>query len=245
MNETIELLLNHRSVRAYTDQAVAPETLARIIACAQMAPSSSHIQAYTIIDVTDCALREAIKAVSGGQRWVTEAPVLLVFCADLHRAGTHFPGLDETILGNTEFLVTGVIDVALAAQKALIAAQSLGLGGVIVGGIRNNVAKISETLGLPSLVFPVFAMCLGYPASVPDQKPRLPQALVLHRNCYDEPAEPELIAAYDQEMKAYYAERESNSHDACWTERCGHLLASKRRDEVDTDLKRAGFLKQK
>lgn len=245
MNDTIELLLNHRSVRHFTGEPVTPETLAEIVTCAQMAPSSSHIQAYTIIEVTDPHIRSGIRKVSGDQRWVTESPSLLVFCADLHRPGLYFEGLDETTLGNTEFLVTAVVDVALAAQKALIAAQSLGLGGVIVGGIRNDVARISELLQLPKLVFPVFAMCLGFPASQPDRKPRLPQPVILRRNHYDEPSEAELVAAYDSEMREYYADRESGSHDACWTQRCGSLLSSKRRDEVDADLKKAGFLKQK
>ncbi len=245
MNETIKLLLNHRSIRDYTAQQVKPEVLAQIVTCAQMAPSSSHVQAYTIIQITDKTLREEIKTVSGGQRWVTTAPVLFMFCADLNRPRKYFDGVDDELMGNTEFLLMAVADAALAAQKALIAAQSLGLGGVVVGGIRNDTAKIRELLKLPKLVFPLFAMCLGYPADTPDLKPRLPQPVILRQNSYDDVTEAEMISDYDEVMRQYYAERESNVRDDCWSKRCGDFLTSKRRDEVDAVLKEAGFLKQK
>ena len=245
LNETIDLLLNHKSVRKYTDKPILEEIRNQIIACAQMAPSSSNMQTYTIIEVHDTAIREKMMEISGGQRWVTSAPMLLVFCADLQRANRYFKKMDATALGNTELFTVAIIDTALAAQKALIAAQSFGLGGVIVGGIRNDVNRISQLLQLPDLVFPAFAMCLGYPAENPDMKPRLQLDIIRRHDCYELSDEAELMAAYDKTMQQYYAARETGSHIEPWSERCGQLITDKRRAEVDTYLKKAGFLKQR
>lgn len=244
MNETVQLLLNHKSVRHYTTDPVPEIVRDQIIACAQMAPSSSNMQAYSIIEIHDPSIREGLMAISGGQRWVIAAPMLLVFCADLQRAKRYFKGLDPDVLGNTELFTVSVIDAALAAQKALIAAQALGLGGVIVGGIRNDVAGVSSLLKLPELVFPAFALCLGYPAVEPEQKPRLPMDVILRQDHYEIPDEAERMAAYDEKMQRYYAERETGAHQERWSERCGLLVTDKRRDEVDEFLKKAGFLQQ-
>lgn len=244
MNETVRLLLNHKSIRHYTGDPVPEDVRDQIISCAQMAPSSSNMQAYSIIEVQDPLIREGLMMISGGQRWVKAAPLLLVFCADLQRAKRYFKSLDHDVLGNTELFTVSVIDAALAAQKALIAAQALGLGGVIVGGIRNDVARVSELLKLPELVFPAFAVCLGYPAAEPDLKPRLPKDVILRQDHYEIPGEAERMAAYDEAMQRYYAERETGAHQETWSERCGLLVTDKRRDEVDDFLKKAGFLQQ-
>ena len=84
-NETIDLLLAHSSVREFSDKPVDEETVHTILACAQKAPTSSYLQAYSIIRVEDPAKREALAEYAGGQEWVMKAPLVLLFCADLHR----------------------------------------------------------------------------------------------------------------------------------------------------------------
>lgn len=86
MEKTIELLLNHKSIRKYTDQQVSQETIEKIISCAQMAPTSSHFQVYTIIQVKDINKRKLLAEWAGGQKWVEDAPLVLLFCGDLYRA---------------------------------------------------------------------------------------------------------------------------------------------------------------
>ncbi|MDF2521809.1 MAG: Oxygen-insensitive nitroreductase [Clostridia bacterium] len=244
MNETINLLLNHMSIRRYKDKPVDRETVNTIIKCAQMAPTSSHFQAYTIIEIQDSAKREFLAKAAGDQRWIKEAPLVLLFCGDLHRGKEYFEGADPEVFSNTESYTVAVVDAAIAMQKALIAAQSLGLGGVVAGGIRNDVEGVAKEFKLPELVCPLFALCLGYPDEVPGTKPRLPQEEIHKIDYYDESNSRELIDKYNQEIKDYYTKRTNGKAQDRWTERCGRLLMAKTRDEVGCFLRKIGFLKR-
>ena len=84
-NETIDLLLAHSSVRQYQDKPVSQEVVDTILNCAQRAPTSSYLQSYTIIQVEDKEKRAALMEFSGGQKWLVNAPLVLLFCGDLHR----------------------------------------------------------------------------------------------------------------------------------------------------------------
>lgn len=244
MNQTVELLLNHMSIRKYKDKPVDRETVNTIVKCAQMAPTSSHFQAYTIIEVRDRAKRYFLAETAGGQKWVIEAPLVLLFCADLHRGRKYYEGTDPEVFSNTECYTVAVVDAALAAQKALIAAQSMGMGGVVVGGIRNDIEGVAKEFKLPELVAPLFVLCLGYPDEVPGLKPRLPQEEVHKTDFYDESRQNELIEQYNQEVKDYYVKRTGGKITDRWTERCGRMLMAKTRDEVGYFLRKVGFLKK-
>lgn len=245
MDQTIKTLLDHVTIRNYdTARAVAQEVVATIIRCAQMAPTSSHFQAYTIIRVNDSEKRALLAEASGNQKYVNEAPVTLLFCADLHRAAKYYENIDINILSNTEFYTIAVVDTAIAGQKALIAAQSLGLGGVMIGGLRNDIERVHKAFKLPELVFPLFALCLGYAASEPAKKPRLPVDVVLKQDFYDESRDDELIGEYNEQVRRYYSERTNGTEDVNWTERCGKYVSAKPREEVGPFLRKIGFLQR-
>lgn len=241
MNQTIEFLTQHRSIRKYKDIPVSEQVIAQIVNAAQWSSTSSHFQAYTIINVRDKAKRETIAQAAGGQPWVVQAPLFLVFCADLHRAQKYWLNKQERVFSNNEFFIISTVDAALAAQQAFIAAESMGLGGVYIGGIRNNLPMVSEALGLPNLVYPVFGMCLGYPDDNPGLKPRLPMQAVYKIDSYDESGDDEIIAAYNQQIKEYYLARTGGSTDESWSERCGRLMMEKTRDNLGLFLKEKGF----
>uniref|UniRef100_UPI00257E1362 oxygen-insensitive NADPH nitroreductase n=1 Tax=Aeromonas sp. TaxID=647 RepID=UPI00257E1362 len=143
--------------------------------------------------------------------------------------------------GYIEQLLIGAIDGALMAQNALLAAQSLGLGGVYIGGIRNNPAAVSEALGLPDLVIPLFGLCLGHPAQVPEQKPRLPRALVVHENHYQAELDRPLLARYDQQIEAYYQARSSNNKQQTWSSQIRGILGKEARPFMQAFLQSKGF----
>ena len=146
MNETINLLKNHKSIRKYKDKPIEDEKLKSIIECAQCASTSSFIQAYSIINVVDMDNRKNIAYLSGDQSYIEQCPLFLVFCADLNRSKTLCEINDKTMAeGNTETFILATVDASLAAQNALIAAESLGLGGVYIGGIRNNPKEICKS----------------------------------------------------------------------------------------------------
>jgi FMN reductase (NADPH) len=167
----IDLLQNHRSIRKFTDQKITSEDLEQILYSAQMAATSSHVQAYSIVGVTDQEKKKQLAEWAGDQSYVENCAHFFVFCADLHRLGEVAIRKEKDLkdsLDYTEMFMVATIDAALAAQNAAIAAESLGLGIVYIGGIRNNPDKVSQLLKLPDKVYPVFGMCLGYPDQNPD-----------------------------------------------------------------------------
>ncbi|MGE9090949.1 nitroreductase NfsA, partial [Escherichia coli] len=164
-----------------------------IINSARATSSSSFLQCSSIIRITDKALREELVTLTGGQKHVAQAAEFWVFCADFNR---HLQICPDAQLGLAEQLLLGVVDTAMMAQNALTAAESLGLGGVYIGGLRNNIEAVTKLLKLPQHVLPLFGLCLGWPADNPDLKPRLPASILVHENSY-QPLDKDALAQYD------------------------------------------------
>ncbi len=243
MNETINLLKSHKSIRKYKDQAVEDEKLKAIIECAQSASTSSYIQAYTIISVKDKDNRKKIAYLSGEQNYIEQCPLFLVFCADLNRTKTSCEINNVTMEeGYTETFIVATVDAALAAQNALIAAESLGLGGVYIGGVRNNPSQINEILHLPHGVYPVFGMCLGYPNHNPDKKERLPLEVIYKTDEYNVYGDAERIEEYDVHIKDYYEIRTKGKRLDTWTAQISNQMKQPQRPHMKGFLQKQGFL---
>lgn len=237
MTPTIDLLRRHRSIRAFTTQPIMPEQRHAIIAAAQSASSSSFLQCSSIIRITDPELRRALAHDSGDQDYVVAAAEFWVFCADFQRHLQIFP---QARVGMAEQLLLGCVDTALMGQNALVAAESLGLGGVFIGGIRNHIAEVTARLALPQQVLPLFGLCLGHPDAEPDLKPRLPQELVVHENCY-RPLDKERLAQYDRHLVDYYRRRESNRRRDSWSEHIRRTLQKELRPFILDYLHQQGW----
>lgn len=241
MNETIELLLNHRSIRKFKEEPVSGEQLSAVIDAAQHASTSSNMQAFSIIGITDMALRKQLAALAGNQAYIEQCPVFLVWCADLYRyehaASRHYQG---ELLSTTENFIVATVDAALAAQNAAIAAESLGLGIVYIGGIRNNPQQIAELLGLPEHVYPVFGMCMGVPDQEPLVRPRLPRQAVYHENSYSTTSLEQAIDQYDETVSAYMRDRSNGQADTSWSQAMAAKAAPQRLHMREFLLKR-GF----
>ncbi|KIL41582.1 NADPH-dependent oxidoreductase [Gordoniibacillus kamchatkensis] len=228
MNETLRLLLAHRSIRRFRPDPVPAETVERIIGAAQAASTSSNIQAYSVVGVTDAGAKRRLAELTGGQRHVEQCPLFLVWCADLHRlqlAG-RIANPAFALEPNVETFLLATVDAALAAQNAAVAAESLGYGIVYIGGIRNRPAEVTELLGLPQLVYPVFGMCVGVPDQQPDPRPRLPQSAVYHSGRYsDDDALEAAVREYDETMRSYYARRAGGGRDTVWSKEMANRLS--------------------
>lgn len=198
MNEILKTLTHHRSIRSYTDEPVTDEQLETIAHAAQSAPSSINGQQVSIVCVQDPANKARIAELAGGQPWIAQAPVFLLFCADFHRAhlAAQMHGRELAIAESVEALIVGACDVGLAMGNAIAAAESLGLGIVPIGGVRNQPLALVEMLELPRYVFPICGLVVGHPASYAAIKPRLPRAAVFHREKYQPDLQP-LIEEYD------------------------------------------------
>ncbi|ECB0725049.1 nitroreductase NfsA [Salmonella enterica subsp. enterica] len=237
MNPTIELLCGHRSIRHFTDEPVTDAQREAIIAAARSTSSSSFLQCSSIIRITDRALREALVPLAGGQKHVAQAAEFWVFCADFNR---HLQICPDAQLGLAEQLLLGVVDTAMMGQNALTAAESLGLGGVYIGGIRNNIESVTELLKLPKHVLPLFGLCLGWPADNPDLKPRLPAELVVHENQY-QPLDEKLLARYDEQLAEYYLTRGSNTRRDTWSDHIRRTLIKENRPFILEYLHKQGW----
>lgn len=238
MNPTIDLILSHRSIRQFSAEPIVPEQLDAILAAAQAAASSSFLQVTSIIRVTESQARTRLVELAGNQPYVAQAAEFLVFCADYYR---HTQIVPEAQTGYAEQLLIGAIDGALMAQNALLAAQSLGLGGVYIGGIRNHPVEVSELLGLPHQVIPLFGLCLGHPAQQPEQKPRLPRGLVVHQDRYQHELDRDMLAQYDQQIADYYQARSSNNKQQTWSGQIRTILGKESRPFMLGFLQSRGF----
>ncbi|HEX2943332.1 MAG TPA: NADPH-dependent oxidoreductase [Rhodopila sp.] len=246
-NDHIALLLSHRSVRGYRPDALPDGTLETLIAAAQSAATSSNLQAWSVIAVTDPARKAQLARLANNQKHIEQCPLFLVWVADIsrNRRLAEQEGVTLEVLPYQETFLVAAIDAALAAQNAVIAAESLGLSTVYIGALRNKPTEVAATVGLVPGTFAVFGMCVGYASATAaaEVKPRLPQAVVLHRETYGAPDEQAHRVAYDSLMTDFSA-RNDMAADT-WTKRViarmGRISALSGRDKMVAALNALGF----
>ena len=198
---TIEQIHRHWSVRAYKPDPVPDEMVEEIVAAGQRASTSSNLQTYSVVAITEPERIARLAELCGDQRQIHQAPVFLAWCADRARLDRvcRMRGYEQEA-GYVENFLVAAVDAALAMQNAALAAESLGLGMCYIGAIRNHPRHVIELLELPRLVFPISGMTLGWPAAEPFLRPRLPLKAVLHWQHYDTAGEEEALEAYDRAM---------------------------------------------
>ncbi|GLT19101.1 NADPH-dependent oxidoreductase [Vibrio zhanjiangensis] len=228
MTPTIETILSHRSIRKYTEQAIEPEQLDTIIQAGLAASSSSMLQVVSIIRVTTQDKRERLAELAGNQPYVASAAEFLVFCVDYHR---HFTINNKVNTEFTELTLIGAVDCGIMAQNCLLAAESLGLGGVYIGGLRNSASEVDKLLELPKHCAVLFGLCLGYPAQDPQIKPRLPAKVIVHENSY-QPLKLDDVHDYDKKMQDYYTNRSSNQKQSTWSVEVTNKLVGESRPHI-------------
>lgn len=226
-NDTIATLLDHRSIRGYRSDPLPAGTLETLIAAAQSAATSSNMQTWSVIAVGDPQKRKSLAQIANKQKHIEQCPLFLVFLADLSRLdrmaaaeGIVFQGLPYA-----ETFLVAAIDAALAAQNAVIAAESLGLATVYIGALRNDAEAVAKVLGLPKGAAGVFGLCVGYadPKAAAEVKPRLPQQAIVHFDSYVVPNETSLRTAYDAQLAAF--SKRNEMAQSTWTERVIARLA--------------------
>lgn len=246
-NDVIATLLSHRSVRGFLPDALPDGTLETLVAAAQSASTSSNLQTWSAVAVTDPVKKVALAKLANNQKHIEQCPLFLVWLADVSR--NERLGVEEGVTLETvphfETYLVAAIDAALAAQNATVAAESLGLSMVYIGALRNNPVEVARLLGLPPGAMGVFGMCVGYPLPTVtnEVKPRLPQSAILFRDRYDASGESAARAAYDARMAAF-SQRHDMTQDT-WTKRVigrmGKLSAMSGRDKLVSILNGMGF----
>ncbi len=203
MDNIFKLLSSHRSIRKYKPDPISDELLNNILNSARQAPTSSNLQAYSIIVVRDPIKKKVLSTLCGDQPWVERCPVFLAICPDLYRLDKVARMRDYSMNDKyIEIFIVAVVDAALVAQNILVAAEASGLGVCMIGGIRNNPDEVSKVLKLPEKVFPLMGICLGYPDHDPMVKPRMLPELIIHQEEYNDSNFENLIIEYDNIIRA-------------------------------------------
>lgn len=188
MNQIMESLYRRKSVRAYEPRPVPEEVKQAVLAAAVQAPTAGNQQLYTILDITDQARKERLAELCDHQPFIAQAPVVLIFCADCRKwydayreAGCtpRKPGVGDLLLA--------VSDANIAAQNAVVAAESLGLGSCYIGDVMEQYEAQRDLLALPEWVFPAAMLVMGWPTGQQRDrtKPaRMAMEHIVHENAY-------------------------------------------------------------
>ena len=193
--DAIQVMMNHRSVRKFTDEKVSRELLAEIIDCGLRASNTGNMQLYSIIATQEEPLRSELCKLHFGQ--CATASLWLTVCTDINRYHHYcrVNGCDEPY-GNLLWFVSATVDASLCAQNICVAAESRGLGFCYLGTVNYNTRQIAELLHCPKGVVPVIAIALGHPAEEPRMSERLGQEAVLHSEVYHDPTDDEIVSTH-------------------------------------------------
>jgi len=208
MNKVIESIKDHRSIRQYKSDPVSEQMLNEILLAAQAMPNSVNGQQTSVIVVQDAETKRKIAELAGGQTWIVAAPVFILFVIDFYKTelAAKKNNVEQVIHKSLEGTLAGAVDVGLNMGAAIIAAESLGLGIVPIGGIRRNPRGIIELLNLPEKTFPVAGLVIGHPENRSHKKPRLPFNTFRHDENYKTEGLAEEIDRYDIQMETYLKE---------------------------------------
>lgn len=201
-SQALSRQLGRRSYRRFSDRPVDDALRTALLACAQSAPAKSDLQQYAIIELRDAGGKAALAGLCD-TAWMADAPLLLVFCGDLRRAQAICRQRGHAYAQNTlDSFMNAAVDAALAMQSLITAAEAAGLGCCCISQVRKRLPETAALLGLPAGVFPVSGFAAGWPAEARDVTRRLPPAVVVHRDRYDDSALADEIDAYDRRRHA-------------------------------------------
>ena len=203
MNEMIKELHNRKSVRVFTEQKITPEQKREILLAATAAPTAGNQQLYTILDITDEELKKKLAVTCDNQPFIAKAPMVLIFCADAQKwYDLYETGGCEPRKPGAGDLMLAVADSCIAAQNAVTAAQSMGIGSCYIGDIMERCEEHRSLLNLPEYVFPAAMLVFGYPTRQQEERPKPRRCRledIVHENGYQRKTADVLERMFDKE----------------------------------------------
>lgn len=165
-NEVVKNLFERKSVRIFEDRPISPEDRLTILQAACQAPTAGNQQLYTILEITEPALKKRLSVTCDNQPFIADAPLVLLFCADCQKwyDAYRYAGCTPRHPSAGD-LMLAVEDSSLAAQNAVTAAWSIGIGSCYIGDIMEHCELHRELFQLPPYVFPAVMLVLGYPTA--------------------------------------------------------------------------------
>ena len=214
MNPTLQIIHDRRSIRAYQDRAVEPAVRDRLLQATLRAPTAGNMMLYSILDITDPSIKDTLARTCDNQPFIARAPLLLLFLADCQRWHDYYlaSGVEAVCRARGQpmrqpaegDLFLACCDALIAAQTAVLAAESLGLGSCYIGDILENYETHRDLLHLPRFVFPISLVCFGYPTPAQlerERTTRFDRKFIVFQNRYRR-LEPEHLGEMFGEFEA-------------------------------------------
>ena len=244
-------ILSHRTHRRYTDTPISEDLMQQVLAAGLSAPAKSDLQQVAILRVENAGLRQAIAELLPSMPWVAQAQRFLVVCGDSRRI-RRISELRGIPFGNDHLdaFFNAATDSALVLQNLIRAASAVGLGACPVSVIRNHATRIAELLALPEYVFPLAGLCLGWPSREGFVSMRLPMALTVHLDRYDDSSLAAEIDDYDRRRNARHnipendwrqVERFGKPSLYGWSENKARQVSVTERQDFGAFVRRQGF----
>ena len=220
MNETLSILTQRRSIRSYSNEPITEEEKKKIIQATLQAPTAGNMMLYTIIEVNDQIIKDQLAETCDDQPFIAKAPWVLLFLADYQRWYDYyrFSGVEQKCkerevifrTPNEGDLMLACCDALIAAQTAVVAAESLGIGSCYIGDILERYEDHQKMFNLPRYVIPITLVCFGrtsHPELNGKTQPRYPQKFIMHTNSY-QPLTPQDITEFEEPVLArFHSER--------------------------------------
>lgn len=194
-NDTINVMLRHRSIRKFTSEKVDPKVLEEIVNCGLRASNTGNMQLYSVIATQEEPLRTELCGLHFDQ--CSTAPLWLTICTDVNRYH-HYCRVNQCDepYGNLLWFLSALVDASLFAQNLCIAAEARGLGFCYLGTVMYNTEKIASLLQCPKGVVPVITLAMGHPAEEGRLSERLGCDAVLHSEVYHNPTDEEIVRTH-------------------------------------------------
>ena len=244
-SDALARLSEHRSHRAFKDEAVDPALIQQICAVALSAPSKSDLQQRDIVIVADKALRRKLDALMPDMEWLPKAPALLVVCGNNRRQRQLHDWRGKPFANDhLDAFFNAATDAAIVLGWLVLAAEAAGLGCCPLSVIRNSAQAASDLLGLPGHVFPYAGLALGWPADEGHISPRLPLAATVHTDRFDDARIRELVEGYDKRRR-YRSQRHEaeygRSPEYGWSEDKARQYSKPERTDFGAFVRKKGF----
>jgi nitroreductase len=241
-NDLTRVLARRGTVRSFKPDPVPESWVNAIIEYGMRAPTSSNIQAYSVVIVHDPEKRKKLAELAGGQQHIIDCPVYFAICADTNRMAHAIDMHGKEFPGRTfESGLVASLDACLLGMTMSLVADSFGLSNVMIGGMRNNAVEVAKVLKLPPRCYVVFGLCVGWAKKPPLPKPRHPLAGVVHHDEYDPKLREQAIRDYDVELAAYYRSRGQETPDAAWSQVLAEKFSTDKRKKLKQELIALGF----
>ena len=242
MNQLVKTIKNHRSIRDFKDIMISDDIIDELVEVGQRAPTSLNGQQSGIIVIKDSGTKKKIEKICQDMPWIIECPVFFLFIMDFFKTklACEKNGQTQTLTNSIESIMVGSVDVGLSMQNVIIAAESLELGVVCIGSVRNNPSAIIEMFDLPKYTYPVCGLCLGYPEDSSRTKPRMNISTYRHNEKYNNEGLEDSINKYD-ELMVDYLKAVNREQEVNWSFNTSNFYKDNYYPKVYPTLKDQGF----